>query len=385
MMGRLEAFNPGRLLWCMNDAGIESAELAREVDIAEATVRRALAGEIGLTFIQIQKIARFFGRTPLFFLEAGDANPEAIRSPQFRSLLNQRQDLDQRLKNLVQLVEWQRQVYIDLLRESDAGDLIQFDPPSIGVKDVAGAASVARNWLGATTENSFEQYRGLIERAGILVFRTNGYAGKWQLPSTHPVVGFSLFHSLYPVIVVRKESAEARQTFTLAHELGHLLLFHESSVDIEENLRSHVAKEREANRFAGYFLLPDVLLNEIAVEALPADPAHLEARLGDYRRKWGVSSDVILIRLIEAEMLPRAIYDAFTEWRLGRKPPEAPEGRGSRQWRHREPRHILGDAYVRGVLTALSEKRLTTVKASRFLDDLKLNDIKKLEEYVVGH
>ncbi|MGH8061141.1 MAG: ImmA/IrrE family metallo-endopeptidase [Pseudoxanthomonas sp.] len=382
-MERLEAFNPARLRWCMEDAHISTSQLARDVGIAEGTLSRAIDGNLGLTFIQIQKLGKYFGRTPLFFLETGAAEPQQIRSPQFRTLLNQQQNLDQKIKRIIQLAEWQREAYISLLQELDQLDFIEFNPPELRGADPIAAARVAREWLGIESEHTFEQYRNAIESRGALIFRTNGYAGKWQIPSTHPTIGFSLYHTQYPIIVVRKENAESRQTFTLAHELGHLLLFRESTIDSVESLSSHARKERLANEFAGHFLIPQDRLNQINHGALPTDPDELEAELQVYRRLWGVSTDVILLRLIASNRLPQIVYDNFVRWRE-RRPEETATG-GSREWRHREPRHILGDNYVRTVLQALDTNRLTLVKASKYLDDLKLTDIRQLEQYYAGH
>ena len=344
---------------------------------------KALGGSLGLTFPQLQKLGKYFGRTPLFFLESGAAEPQQIRSPEFRTLLNQQQDLDQKIKRIIQLAEWQRQAYIDLLHELDQSDLVEFSPPELRGVSPAIAARAAREWLGIENEHTFEQYRAAVERRGVLVFRTNGYAGKWQIPSTHPTIGFSLYHAQYPLIVVRKENAEARQTFTLAHELGHLLLFRESTIDSVESLNSHSRKERAANEFAGHFLIPQERLDQINHVALPEDPSELEADLQGFRRLWGVSTDVILLRLIASRRLPQLAYDNFVRWRDQRPEQVAPGG--SREWRHREPRHILGDNYVRTVLQALDANRLTLVKASKYLDDLKLADIKQLERYYAGH
>lgn len=381
-MERLEAFNPQRLQWCMTDAQIDIGHLANDVGISERTLARAIEGEIGLTFLQLQKLGKYFGRTPLFFLEEGTPEPQQIRSPQFRTLLNQQHNLDQKIKRIIQLAEWQREAYIDLLDELDAEDRIDFDPPDLTNATPISAARQARQWLEIGSEHTFEQFRSAIERRGILVFRANGYAGKWQIPSTHPTIGFSLYHSSYPIIVVRKESVEARQTFTLAHELGHLLLFRESTIDSVESLNSHARKERLANEFAGHFLIPQESLNQIDASSLSDEPEVLESQLQDFRRLWGVSTDTILIRLIASNRLEQAVYDDFKEWR-GSRPAEQSAG-GSREWRHREPKHILGDTYVRAVLQALDTNKLTLVKASKYLDDLKLTDIKRLERYYAG-
>jgi Zn-dependent peptidase ImmA (M78 family) len=381
-MERLEAFNPQRLQWCMADAQIGTSHLAHDVGISERTLARAIEGEIGLTFLQLQKLGKHFGRTPLFFLEEGIPEPQQIRSPQFRTLLNQQHNLDQKIKRIIQLAEWQREAYIDLLDELNVEDRITFDPPDLTNATPASAARRARQWLEIGSENTFEQYRSAIERRGTLVFRTNGYAGKWQIPNSHPTIGFSLYHSSYPIIVVRKENVEARQTFTLAHELGHLLLFRESTIDSVESLTSHVRKERLANEFAGHFLIPQESLNQIEIQNLSDEPEILESQLQNFRRLWGVSTDTILIRLIASNRLQQVVYDDFSAWR-NERPTEQSTG-GSREWRHREPRHILGDTYVRAVLQALDTNKITLVKASKYLDDLKLTDLKQLERYYAG-
>lgn len=366
----------------MADAQIDAGHLAQDVGISERTLTRAMQGQTGLTFIQLQKLGKYFGRTPLFFLEQGEPEPQQIRSPQFRTILNQQHNLDQKIKRIIQLAEWQREAYIDLLDEIDADERIQFNPPDLAGVTPSSAARQAREWLGIQAESSFEQYRAAIERRGILVFRTNGYAGKWQIPSTHPTIGFSLYHSSYPIIVVRKESVEARQTFTLAHELGHLLLFRESTIDSVDSLNSHARKERLANEFAGHFLIPQASINQIDTSGLSDDPATLEAQLQSFRRLWGVSTDTILIRLIASNRLEQVAYDEFKAWRDSR-PGEESQG-GNREWRHREPRHILGDTYVRAVLQALDANKLSIVKASKYLDDLKLTDLRQLERYYAG-
>ena len=139
-MERLEAFNPARLRWCIEDAGISASQLARDVGISEAVLDKALGGSLGLTFPQLQKLGKYFGRTPLFFLESGAAEPQQIRSPEFRTLLNQQQDLDQKIKRIIQLAEWQRQAYIDLLHELDQSDLVEFSPPELrGVSPAVAA------------------------------------------------------------------------------------------------------------------------------------------------------------------------------------------------------------------------------------------------------
>jgi Zn-dependent peptidase ImmA (M78 family) len=212
------------------------------------------------------------------------------------------------------------------------------------------------------------------------VFRTNGYAGQWQIPKTDPILGFCLFDAMCPVIVVKKQDAESRQTFTLFHELGHLLLHKASSIDEEADVHSRVARESAVNRFAGHVLVPDELLHAIDDNARPDDVGEYEAWLNDARTASGASMDAILIRLIEVGRLAQARYDAYDAFRK-RRPAALPERRGNRMYRHREPKHMFGDRFVRLVLDALRERHITLPRASRYLDNLKVTDLRSLERH----
>ena len=54
---------------------------------------------------------------------------------------------------------------------------------------------------------------------------------------------------------------------------------------------------------------------------------------------------------------------------------------GTRMYRHREPKHIFGDRFVRTVLNSLSARRITLSKASGYLDGLKIADVHELERH----
>ena len=56
----------------------------------------------------------------------------------------------------------------------------------------------------------------------------------------------------------------------------------------------------------------------------------------------------------------------------------------SREFRHREPIHIFGQRYVRTVLDALSGNQITLNKASGFLDNLNITDVRQLEKHLAG-
>lgn len=381
-MERVQSINPQRIAWCCADHGISTDDLARELDIAPVNIQRVMAGEDGLTFNQLRKIAEYFGRGVLFFLEPGPVDEGQVHTPQFRTLANQKPGLSARLKALIERVEKQREVYLSLREDLDGAHPIVFSPPDLPLQNPREAARIARDWLGLVGDNSFDTYRAAVEARGVLVFRTNGYNGKWQIAKESPILGFALYDPDSPVIVVKKQPWESQQTFTLMHELGHLLLHKASSIDDESDFQSHQGRESHVNAFAGHLLVPDTFLTIIHDADRPDDVTQFDSWLLQSRKAWGVSTEVILRRLLDAGRLPQSQYTAYRSWRS--MAPVAQKDGGSRMYRHREPKHVFGDTFVRTVLDALNARHITLAKASSYLDSVKIADLHQLERHYAG-
>lgn len=381
LMERIEFINPDRITWCCADLGITTGELAAETGISPDTLDHVMARQGGMTFNQLRKVADHFGKGVLFFLEEAPIDEARVHSIQFRTLANQKPELSSKLKALIERVEKQREVYLSLREDLDE-DQPRFDPPVLPNDNLHEAASIARQWLGLGEQNDFDSYRVALESRGVLVFRSNGYNGKWQIAKENPIIGFSLYDSVCPVIVVKKQDWDTRQSFTLMHELGHLLLHKTSSIDDEHDLQSHRGHEREANAFAGYLLVPNAFLANIRDAERPGHVSEFDHWLEGQRRAWGVSGEMILRRLLDAGRLSEVKYEAYREWAA--QTFVAQSDGGSREWRHREPRHIFGDTFVRTVLDSLYARHITLAKASGYLDNLKIKDLHQLERYYAG-
>ena len=381
-MERIQSINPERILWCCADYGITPGELAAELDIAPSSIERVIAGEDGMTFNQLRKVADCFGRGVLFFLEEGPVDAAQVHTTQFRTLTNQKPEVTPALKKFIERVEKQRDVYLGLLEDMDETERVRFSPPDLHEKPLPEVARIVRAWLGLGDSNDFDSYRTAVEAKGILVFRSNGYKGKWQIPKESPIIGFTLYDPDCPVILVKKQASERRQTFTLMHELGHLLLHKSSSIDDNVNLDSPQGREHDANFFAGHLLVPDNFLVTVNDAERPEDVSQFDVWLDMHCKAWGVSCEVILRRLLDAGRLPQGEYAAYRQWHTALTISQK-EG-GSRQYRHREPMHVFGDTYVRTVLDALNARQITLTRASSYLDSIKIKDLHSLEHFYAG-
>lgn len=383
MAERISNVNWQRIEWCCAERRITLDELSTATGVPASAFDRLAQGNDALTYNQLHSIATYFGRGVLFFLEEGQVDPRNLFTSGFRTLANQKNEIDGSVKKIIERAEWQRQAYLSLREEIEDDNVADFEPPDLQGVSIEQAAEMVRTWLALDGLHSFDEYRRAVERKGVLVFRTNGYQGKWQVPKASPILGFAIYHDQFPLIVVRKTKYESRQTFTLFHELAHILLHKESVIDDEDDFRQQTGKEREANRFAGLVLIPKRLLATIRIADMPDEASQIDSWLKPHRAAWGVSTEVILLRLIEGRRIDRAVYTAYREWQDQQRIEE--EGGGSREYRYREPRHLFGDGYVRTVLSALEQRRITLTKASKFLDGLKLNDLHKLESYCANH
>lgn len=381
-MEKAHAINPQRIAWCCEEHGITLEQLAKDVGIAPATLDRAMDGEDALSINQLRHVAAYFNRGILFFLEHDPVNEAKVHSAQFRTISNQKPELSPKLKALVERVEGQRQVYISLLEDlgEDVGkkwypDTFQFD-----ASHIKQAAATARKWLGLVDGSDFWQMRRTVEDKGIMVFVSNGYNGQWQIAKENPIRGFSLFFETFPVIAIKKQSSEGPQAFTLMHELAHLLLHRESFIDDEVDFHSYQGKEKIANEFAGNVLVPDSFLTQVDTANFPVgEVASYDNYLKEYRKRWCVSGEVILRRMLNEGLLAQERYQAYREWKQA-LPITQVEGRGNRGYRFREPIRMFGEPFVRTVLDALHSQQITLARASTYLDNLKIKDLRRLEE-----
>lgn len=93
-----------------------------------------------------------------------------------------------------------------------------------------------------------------------------------------------------------EKNAAVRARFTLAHELGHIVLHR--NLKKGENIKK---REKEANYFAGEFLFPnETVLDEIAFVTLDA--------LLPLKAKWGISIGAIVRRCLDLELITEERY-----------------------------------------------------------------------------
>jgi Zn-dependent peptidase ImmA (M78 family) len=122
--------------------------------------------------------------------------------------------------------------------------------------------------------------------------------------------GFLYREAQHSVIGVNTTHSQARQNFTIAHELGHLLLHQKEAVHYDKNFQIHLRSElssqgtdeieKEANYFAAVLLMPEEFLkSDLKKEVLRSGGMYFldDDVISSLARKYGVSTQALLIRL----------------------------------------------------------------------------------------
>jgi Zn-dependent peptidase ImmA (M78 family) len=129
----------------------------------------------------------------------------------------------------------------------------------------------------------------MLEERGIKVFQSQAINERFD--------GMAATVDGIPVIVVGRGWPGDRQRFTLAHELGHLVL--------KDRLAPNLDEEAAANRFAGAFLAPEAeVRKELGASRSWLEPRELEV----LKKTYGLSMQGWMHRAKDLGILPDTHY-----------------------------------------------------------------------------
>ncbi len=176
------------------------------------------------------------------------------------------------------------------------GDLLDWSD-----RDPVRLAGAVREIAGLDDDEPIRDICGFIEHAGVKLLRIRR--------ATDAFFGLSVASKEFgPAIVVNtwdKISVE-RWIFTVAHELGHLLMHLGSYV--AERSEEDISEERAADKFASHFLMPDVAFRP---EWDDTRGLALLDRVFKVKRIFRVSWGTVLYRLMENENADDSIWALF--------------------------------------------------------------------------
>lgn len=358
---RIEASaNPSVLIWARRMAGLEVSEAARRAHVKPERVECWERGERRPSLTQLRNLANIYKRPlAVFFLETpppDEAPPNDYRrfdpqateplSPEIRVAIR---DARSRRGAAIELIEELGESLPDFSLRADLRD----DPEEVGAH-LRGALGFGPEPNGGDPRAVFNLWRTAAEDAGVLVFQT-------EMVDLDEMRGFSITEHPLPAVVLNTKDAYQGRSFSLVHELGHILLHRGGLCVLNESGPPTVVQRTEAfcNHVAGAALVPaESLLRQ------PEVPSRLQAEIPDnavrsLANRYGASPEAVIRRL---SIVGRVSQDFYRQKRQQFQKQYAELRRRPSQGRPPRARLAVakgGHLFAQLVLEAYDEGRIT--------------------------
>src|SRR4051794_963814 len=387
--------NPALITWARETAGFGLADAAKKLNVDE---ERLAAWEDPTvddapSIPQLRKIAGVFKRPlAVFYLSEAPKKFDVMRDLRRLPGVGAR-----RYSPAVQLeiraATERRELALDLADDSGQ-EIAAFalaatdkeDPETVGarIRNALGVtAQLQASWKDNDGRAGFNAWRQRIEEAGVLVFQTTRF-------STEEASGFAISGDRLPVIAVNRKDVLTRRTFSLLHELAHLMVHVSGVSDLETDAARPPEDQRIevfCNHVAAAALIPkNALLSEPRVRTQgTASTSWSDSEISDLARQFNVSREALLRRLLTFHMTTDDFYrqkrgQYIAEYLASKE--RKKDQQADNEMRRNMPVETVGTfgrPLVRMLLDTYYTDRMTLSELSGYLG-LKVQHIPKLEK-----
>ena len=335
----------------MNDASISTRKMAEIINVTHPTMSKYLNGIQVIDSEKLMIVANYFNKDfDYFFAEEHNSLPIMFRA-------------EKPSKN----IEDSNYHYI-LTRIKEYSSIIDDKVKFIPQRYALSIADKLTKENEAIIEQiTLEQRRSLNVENHIPAnyFNTLSKAGVNVLcydlenPNIFGASSYSDELGSFIFINANREISQERQEFSLIHELGHLLFHRNEYLDPKYdpyyNTTRGDIREKVANTFAGYFLLPrDLVINYIK----EMEARDEEVSIIKMKKYFRVSIQPLYLMLHKYELITREAYTNF--WRMV----------NIKGYATKEPKPLDHLSFEKG-----NQKLLNKIKDLYFSDDISINKI----------
>lgn len=338
-------------------SGLSLRKLGEEVGVSHAAIKKYEDGLVIPTSLILLKLAKVLGvRTEYFF------RPESISLNQIE--YRKRNSLPKKFLTAIEhevIDQIERRLELENLFPIPPVNTFKKIPLTLNqIKNLSEIEFIAQKIrsLWSLGSDPIPDLVDVLETNGVRVFMIDA--------NIHPKFdGLAASINNMPIVVVGSNWSGDRQRFTLAHELGHLMLANSLSDDIDEELA--------CNYFAGAFLLP----KEPLLKKLGNHRVRLELKeLALLKEEFGLSMVGILYRAQNLEIISPALKKSihknfiFRGWHISEPGTQYPK----------EKAHIFEQLVFR----ALGEDHIGESKAAELMK-VSLSSFKSLRNLGISN
>jgi Zn-dependent peptidase ImmA (M78 family)/transcriptional regulator with XRE-family HTH domain len=294
------------LKWARGKLTIEF--VAEKLGVESKLIEKWETGDGTPSLPKLEEIAKIYGRaTPIFYLPAPPTEFNVAKLKDYRTRTGAApQELSAELHYAIrrtrELQEWAVLALEDeYAAPSDIVGSIELpsDPGKVArhVRKLLNVSLQIQTESRLTSSGAFDLWRERCEALGIYVFQVDGV-------EVSEMQGFAIADKLAPVIAVNIADFPTAKTFTLLHELGHILLGISAIVGFDAFIETNQGpqSERFCNRLAAEILVPESdFRNNVPKDWQKRDNKVLR----DLADRYKTSRLMIALRLVET---------GFAEW-----------------------------------------------------------------------
>ena len=400
------AVNPEVLVWARKTAGLTPRNAVAKIGIRDArgtaAVDRLAAlerGEEKPTRPLLVKMAQQYRRPLLaFYLPAPP--PRAERGADFRTLPEARSsETDALIDALVRNVRSRQNMVRAALEAEDEAEsrwfvgvlitgrsasadterlrtaLRQRTPAAAqlsqraaeSLRKVLNGLDVTTYYAQPSAEEAFTLLRTRVENAGVFVLLKGDLGNYRTAVDVETFRGFAIADDIAPFVVINDNDSKAAWSFTLLHELTHLLL---GQTGISAG-HSGAEIEQFCNNIAAEWMLPAQVLDQIPLNS--EDPVEQRRCIGTFAQQRNLSRTMVAYRLVCTHRIDWRAFEhlrsGFREgWRQqrDRQRAKARESDGGPNY-YVVRRHRVGKALLRFARRMMDSGALSTTKVARIL------------------
>ncbi len=373
------------LKWARETAGLSREEAVRKLSIRDARGTKAVdrladleSGAVEPTRPTLVKMARHYRRPLLTFYMSG---PPRVgeRGPDFRTLSESLSPAKYALVDaLIRDMHARQSMVRASLEDEDEAERVQL----VGSRSVSDGEQAVLAALRSTLDVSIETFytqpnptdafnllRTEVEDGGVFVLL------KGDLGSYHTAVdadmfrGFAIADEIAPFIVINDWDARPAWSFTLLHEMVHLIIG-QSGMRSDKDQNS---VERFCDNVAGAFLLPKKTLERLDLRGVSQSNRLTERRVSEFAEKRNLSRSMVAYRAHRAGLIDRRVFNNLYNLFRGQWAEERTRHRSRNLRQNSGPnyyvvrRHRVGSALLRLVGRMMDSGTLSTTKAAKVL------------------
>jgi Zn-dependent peptidase ImmA (M78 family)/transcriptional regulator with XRE-family HTH domain len=360
---------PDVLRWARQTVGLDVGDVAQRLKRPQAEVEAWEDGTAAPTYPQLEKLAYQIYKRPLAVFFLPDAPDETPPQKEFRTL----PDADMRTLQRDTYLQIRRaHAYQLALRElfdgqNPAERKIWKDISLSLAKDISTQSQTIREYLGITLqqqiawktdEQALKAWRTSIESCGVFVFKA---AFKQK-----DISGFCLIDETLPIVYLNNSTTKTRQTFSLLHELAHLLFsinglskFDTAYIDRLPN------RQREIERFCNAIAADVLIPGHDFAEQIRQFPQNAETvtdeQFSVLAARYGVSRETVLRRLLDRGRVGVVFYEHKAKFWAAQKKAAA-----GGDW-YRNQGAYISDRFAREVISRHYRNQLSVEQAADLL------------------